>query len=337
MRRGQLIILMIMTILAAILLGSALVIGLSTASLEQNGALQTQVEDLPLTSTHTPTPTNTPTNTPTPTDTPLPTPTGTLVVPFTATPTDTPTNRPTPTHTPTQTPPPPPPPVAAANEPNSGSELQATSIPAPVVQPTSIYDFTIVQQPVEYVTENHIFVILARVTAYNAPLGGYRLVGSHQPTGFNFEGASSCDHLCKTSSLGEIYDGDGNIIHRQAYQAGNLVFEAPRYDTGTWTLRLVDAQGRQASDIFQVSLDFEKKKWIYMHFSNTRTEDPSVSSLLGTPTRVPVCNCATDLYECSDFNDREAAQTCFDYCRFLGQGDVHKFDNDEDGVACEGL
>jgi micrococcal nuclease len=48
-----------------------------------------------------------------------------------------------------------------------------------------------------------------------------------------------------------------------------------------------------------------------------------------------VCFCNRDRYNCSDFKTQQAAQSCFNYCKNLGLGDIHRLDNDNDGLACE--
>lgn len=45
-------------------------------------------------------------------------------------------------------------------------------------------------------------------------------------------------------------------------------------------------------------------------------------------------NCESDVYNCADFEDQEEAQAVFNLC---GPEDVHRLDNDGDGVVCEGL
>lgn len=207
--------------------------------------------------TATPTVPPTATNTPVPTATeaPLPTPTSTRVV------IDTPTPTPTATPLPTQIP-------TATNTPvvrnNSGSG-GGSSAPNPA--PASQYPFKIVEGPLSYETTNHIFVILAKVIAGDAPQPGYRLVGTHSPTGFQWESPLSCPDLCKASGPEAIYDKDGNLVKKWNVQKGNLFFESPNYDTGIWSLMLVDARGQQASDIFQLGLDSEDKQWLYYVFS----------------------------------------------------------------------
>jgi len=53
-----------------------------------------------------------------------------------------------------------------------------------------------------------------------------------------------------------------------------------------------------------------------------------------------VCDCSRDAYNCTDgsFQTQEEAQGCFNYCRNLGFGDIHRIDgNDKDLMACESL
>lgn len=45
-------------------------------------------------------------------------------------------------------------------------------------------------------------------------------------------------------------------------------------------------------------------------------------------------DCSSDVYNCGDFDTQAEAQAVFDYC---GPEDVHRLDNDGDGVVCEGL
>jgi len=49
-------------------------------------------------------------------------------------------------------------------------------------------------------------------------------------------------------------------------QEGNLVFEAPFYKTGTWSLMLIDPQGQQASEVFKLEIDDDHRQWFYYRF-----------------------------------------------------------------------
>lgn len=58
-----------------------------------------------------------------------------------------------------------------------------------------------------------------------------------------------------------------------------------------------------------------------------------------TPTQGPdgPCLCDRNRYNCSDFATQAEAQACYDFCVAQGAGDVHRLDQDNDGVACEAL
>ena len=221
--------------------------------------------------TFTPRPTATPTSLPTATNTPVPTATE----PPLPTATSTRVVIATPTLPPTFTPPVP----TATNTPvvknNGGGTVSATAsssssspaAAAPPPPPTSQYPFKLIAEPLSYKTNNHIFVILAKVVASDVPQPGYRLVGTHSPTGFQWESPLSCPDLCKASGPEALYDKKGKMIKKWNVQKGNLFFESPNYDTGVWSLMLVDAHGQRVSDVFQLALDSNKKQWFYYVFS----------------------------------------------------------------------
>jgi hypothetical protein len=54
-----------------------------------------------------------------------------------------------------------------------------------------------------------------------------------------------------------------------------------------------------------------------------------------TPGASKTCDCSGNLYNCADFSSSAEAQSCFDYCKSLGRGDVHHLDADSDGIVCE--
>lgn len=49
-----------------------------------------------------------------------------------------------------------------------------------------------------------------------------------------------------------------------------------------------------------------------------------------------VCSCNSDTMNCTDFRNQSSAQACYNYCKSIGAGDIHKLDRDNDGSACEG-
>jgi hypothetical protein len=55
------------------------------------------------------------------------------------------------------------------------------------------------------------------------------------------------------------------------------------------------------------------------------------------PEAGPGCTCFADLYDCADFSTQADAQACYEFCLMAVGGDVHRLDDDEDGVVCGGL
>ncbi len=249
MTRVQILILAILAITVCMVFGIA-AIAVRTQLIPSLTPIAQQPEpEVPPTSAATPTWTIMPTNTltPTPVDTPLPTATNTRVVQDTPTPTPTHTAAPTPTGTITPTP-------TRRSSGGGGS----SGAPRPTPAPTSRYPFRIVTEPLEYKTKNFIFVVYARVTSGDVLLPGYRLIGTHYPTGAHINSEPSCTYLCRAS---------GPDVEDALIQEGNLVFEAFFYDTGYWSLVLVDPQGNQVSEVFNIDIDIKKRKWFYYHFN----------------------------------------------------------------------
>lgn len=50
-----------------------------------------------------------------------------------------------------------------------------------------------------------------------------------------------------------------------------------------------------------------------------------------------VCTCSGIDYDCGDFSSWSAAQGCFNYCLQTVGYDVHRLDQDNDGIACESM
>lgn len=63
---------------------------------------------------------------------------------------------------------------------------------------------------------------------------------------------------------------------------------------------------------------------------------PTLNILPGLPNS-GVCSCAGDILNCSDFSTHNSAQACFASCTAQGVGDIHKLDQNNDGLACESL
>lgn len=74
------------------------------------------------------------------------------------------------------------------------------------------------------------------------------------------------------------------------------------------------------------------------------TETSPATTAPLAPTNAPSgndngpCSCSGKDLDCSDFATHAAAQACYDYCKAVTGGDVHKLDgSDNDGLACENL
>lgn len=54
---------------------------------------------------------------------------------------------------------------------------------------------------------------------------------------------------------------------------------------------------------------------------------------------VSTCRCDEDVnrYDCTDFANHSKAQACYDKCMEEIDFDLHFLDDDDDGIACEGL
>jgi hypothetical protein len=210
------------------------------------------VEEPPPAATPGPPPTDTPvyifTRTATPTPNTSPTATNTRVVNDTATPTITltPTVTPTPTDTATSTP-------APRGSSRGGGSSSGGARPTPA--PTSRFPLKLLEGPVSYKTHNHFLVVLAQVTRGYTYLAGYRLIAVKTPSGAIYKGPPSCPYICKANGP------EGSILQR-----GNIYLETP-YESGVVSLMIVDPQGQQASEVFQITTNVDLDQWwFYFRF-----------------------------------------------------------------------
>jgi hypothetical protein len=144
---------------------------------------------------------------------------------------------------------------------------------APAATPTPSYPFKVVASQV-YTTSNHFFMMYAQIKVSGVLVAGYRIVGTHYPSGITFESPPSCDFLCKASGATISVTPCCNALCTPAagslppdVQSGNVAFEAPIYETGTYSLRLIDPQGQQVSDVLQVPIDVNDRNWFYYVYS----------------------------------------------------------------------
>ena len=160
--------------------------------------------------------------------------------------------------------------VAAVNRGGTGGgNGSATFRPPATAAPASRYPFRLVDGPVEYDTENTFFVILAKVTNGAGYVPNYKLVGYHQGLGLEWKSIPSCDHMCKASSPVGVHDDEGKLIKKFGRQEANLTFEFPHYENGIFDFVLVNPDGAQVSEPFQIELNSEdgERHWYYLHFS----------------------------------------------------------------------
>jgi len=155
----------------------------------------------------------------------------------------------------------------------SGSGVAATATATRVVQPTPTpvpsYPFKVVESQL-YDTENSFFVLFAQIKSGGVLVAGHRIVGTHSPSGQYFESAPSCHDLCKASGpkasatlcCNEYCTPEAGT-QLPAVQEGNVVFEAPVYETGVYSLVVTDPQGQQVSNVIEIPIDYENRKWFY--------------------------------------------------------------------------
>lgn len=69
----------------------------------------------------------------------------------------------------------------------------------------------------------------------------------------------------------------------------------------------------------------------------SQTAAPGLTPTGPASSQVAVCLCDRNRYNCKDFGTYAKAQACYEYCKSIGAGDVHKLDADSNGKACESL
>jgi hypothetical protein len=241
----------------------------------------------------------------------------------TATPAPAPTQRPTFTVIPTNSPTP------AVVEPTA--MLQPTEPPASEPQPTepqpAALPTDVTTPPAEVASASCAPGLAIQEPAANAALSGQVTIrGTANVDGFQFyklEYAAGLNpKLVDWMMIGEL--------HHEPVVGGEL---------GTW-----DVSGLAAGD-YLLHLVVVDVGGNYPEPCQVPVVIEAAVAPAPTQTRVPVqaqptagpCGCGADLYNCSDFATHAEAQSCFDYCRHIGAGDVHQLDADGNGQACESL
>ena len=260
---------LVLAMLALLVIGELCVVALLVRPYLTTFQGQTIAQATPI---ETPTPAPTPTWTmpptwtpaPLPQETKAPTPTATRVVKDTPTPTITPTYTRVVLTTPDTT---------SQAVPNASPTRRTTKRRTPAATPTPSYPFKLVATQ-EYTTTNSFFVIYAQIKIGDSLVGGYRIVGTHQPSGLTFESPPSRWDLCKASGpristtpcCNEFCTPIPSSLPPDV-QEGNVAFEAPIYETGSYQIRLLDPQGQPVSDLIEIPIDANDKKWFFFVFN----------------------------------------------------------------------
>jgi endonuclease YncB( thermonuclease family) len=74
----------------------------------------------------------------------------------------------------------------------------------------------------------------------------------------------------------------------------------------------------------------------YLRHLQSEAKDEGVG-MWSRPDLTGPCDCDRNLYDCRDFQSRDEAQTCFEYCLDTSGRDVHNLDGGGDGLVCEFL
>ncbi len=91
------------------------------------------------------------------------------------------------------------------------------------------------------------------------------------------------------------------------------------------------AGAAQVSPAFELWLDPNVERAL-----EALRQDVQMSQLATANAPPFACDCSGDFYDCAYFRSRSEAQHCFDYC-LARTGDVHKLDENGDGLVCESL
>jgi micrococcal nuclease len=91
---------------------------------------------------------------------------------------------------------------------------------------------------------------------------------------------------------------------------------------------LLQAQNSAQKERLGMWKDFVPTVPVTMMPSADLTASPTVTVVAGP------CECKGPDLDCVDFTTRTDAQTCYDYCKSLGLGDIFLIDVDQDGIAC---
>lgn len=187
-----------------------------------------------------PTPKGAATDVPTPV--PTLTPTSTLEPTVAPPPTDTPV--------PINTPLPPPPTAAPAAAPAA-----AASPTEPPAAPEPSFPFMMAEQgnrEFQKTTYPAITIYVAVVSEGNVPMGGYKVIGDHVPSGLRAESDISTWDWSVVNCL------DCDYIKQ-----GNLKFEPGPFMDGIWNIYLADSGGNPQSPVVSLTYSSDPQQWVW--------------------------------------------------------------------------
>lgn len=170
----------------------------------------------------------------------LPTPVPTLTPSSTPAPTDAPTSTATLEPTPTSPPAPRPP----------------TATPAPPTPPPApSFPFVVVEQGNRMFQKTNYHVItvyVAVVSEGNIPIGGYKVIGDHVPSGLHVESGLS------------TWNWDAvNCLDCDYVKQGNLKFEPGPFTDGVWNIYLADENGTPLSETVSLAYSTDPAQWVW--------------------------------------------------------------------------
>ncbi len=186
-------------------------------------------------------------------DTLLPTPSQATAIP-TLVPTITPHSLPTltPVPQPTATQKPPPRPAQPAAQPRPANS-PTPSAPPPTPAPS--YPFVVSERGNREFQKTSYHVItmyIGVVSEGNIPLGGYKVVGNHVPSGAHAE-----------SGISQWGWSVVNCLDCDYVKEGNLKFEPGSFSDGVWNVYLADPGGRQLSAIVPLNYSSNPDQWVW--------------------------------------------------------------------------
>jgi hypothetical protein len=102
-------------------------------------------------------------------------------------------------------------------------------------------------------TSYHVITVyVAVVSEGNIPLGGYKVVGDHVPSGAHVESGISTWDWSVTNCL------DCDYIKQ-----GNLKFEPGTFTDGTWNIYLTDDSGVPLSETVPLGYSTDPAQWVW--------------------------------------------------------------------------